>query len=62
MTSNLVSRLVQEAIKKPEKLEAHRKRIRTDEEQRDAVEDVATRMLAANKPITSAKYVHDEVQ
>ena len=58
----LVSRLVLESKRKPEKLEAQRQKERTESRQKDAIEEVATKMLASNRPITSAKLVRDAVQ
>ena len=57
-----MSRLVQESTKQPEKLEAQRQRAKLEEERRDAVEDVVTELLAANKPITSSRLVQAAVQ
>ena len=36
--------------------------MKLDDDQRDAIEDIVTEMLAANKPITSARQVQDAVQ
>ena len=55
ISESLVNRLGQEQVKKPEKLEAWYRRTEALEEKREAIEDVATEILAANKAIVSAK-------
>ena len=61
VSESLVSRLVQEQKKQPEKLAALLRRTEANEEKRDAIEDVVTEMLATNKAIVSAKQVQEVV-
>ena len=57
VSTNLVSCLVLEAERKPEKLSKKRDLERKAEEKRRAVEDVVSSMLIANTPIYSAQQV-----
>ena len=47
----LVGKLVKESLDEPRRLEAYRAKLQLDQEKKQAIEDVTTRMLAANKPI-----------
>ena len=57
-----VNNLVKESKQQPEKLEAKRQRAKLDEERREAIEDVVTKMLSINRPIVAAKQVQEAVQ
>ena len=58
----LVHTLAKEAVKKPEKLAALRRREEDMEWKKLAVEEAATKMLAANVPIVRAQQVQEAVQ
>ena len=61
VSSQLVSQLVRESVRQPAKLEAKRQRSKLEDDRYDAIEDVATELLAANTPITSARQVREAI-
>ena len=60
--ANLVGRLAKEAEKKPEKLQLRIANENLVELKRDAIEDVASKILASNSSITRIQHVQAAVQ